>query len=123
MAIDVEPWLLGVPEGWHALLRALGRDIAAVCPKATIVQAKEKFGELRVYLSGANRAAFDRVDAAEQRSRSLCQRCGRPAQLMVDDGFYATLCPDHGRGFVPVKEAPIVTLRVRFRMDDDEDGG
>lgn len=118
MAIDVAPWLAAVPEGWRPLLEQLGRDLKAARPTATILDAKEKFGTLRVYLKGGDQRTSELVDHAEQRSQGMCEQCGEPARLMVQDHFYATLCPRHAAGYEPADAPPIVSLRVRFPEKD-----
>ena len=56
-----------------------------------ITQIKEKFGDLRVFLAGANDAAFDLVHEAEDQSSTTCEWCGAPGQKR-QDGWILTLC-------------------------------
>lgn len=115
-------WAVSLPDGWHSLYRQLIHDISAIDAEARVVQAKEKFGEMRVYLKAFNEPAFDLIDAATTRSRTLCQRCGEPAVLSrTVDGFYATVCPRHSDGFAPANFSPMRHVRVLIPKSDDVD--
>lgn len=49
--VDNSAWRSEVPEGWWPIYDALLADLLKLDPAVEIVQAKEKFGELRVYLA------------------------------------------------------------------------
>jgi hypothetical protein len=42
-----------------------------------IVQMKEKYGGLRIYLSTANDEIYALVDQYEKMSKTICERCGK----------------------------------------------
>jgi hypothetical protein len=88
--------------------------LRSVDPDLVVEKAKEKFGELRVYLRSYAPGSHDLIDAASRESRRTCQRCGCPGALRVSDGLFATLCDQHGGGFELVARDPIVaTVRVQ----------
>ena len=87
-------------DGWLPLLDELFAGIEAVVRRDKlkdfqIDQIKEKFGTLRVYVSGANREIHKLIREAEVRSGSICERCGKPGQTASMDGWYVTLCERH----------------------------
>jgi hypothetical protein len=109
-------WRDQVPSGWLALYDQLLTGLEAIDPDLTVDQAKEKFGELRVYLTTYAPQIDELIDAASAASRRTCQSCGQPGDLMATkDGLYATVCGVHAkeRGFRPVRRDPIIaSIRV-----------
>lgn len=89
--------------GWFALLEAALLELESL-QKATpglqysVVQATEKFGALRLYISVPNgtRADVEAVGAliswAEQGSRSVCERCGAAGVVRERAGWLSTRC-------------------------------
>ena len=65
----------------------------------TIEQIKEKFGELRIYLS-MHRQIDDYVwgviDFAEEMSRVTCEVCGAPGET-ITKSWHKTLCEQHAK--------------------------
>lgn len=86
---------IGVPEGWTDLVLELHAALVAVSPDFAYAQIKQKWGELRVYVSGATAEARDLITAAELRSRTVCEMCGAPGSPCQRRGWYRALCPDH----------------------------
>lgn len=74
-------------------------------PQIKAAQVKTKFGGLRWYFNwGENIRATSAVrefcenlsgavSFAESLSYSICETCGREGQIMVKNGWFATLCP------------------------------
>jgi len=62
----------------------------------TVVQVKEKYGRLRVYVDGGNEATEHLIDAAEKESESICDLCGAPGSISIA-GWRATRCTKHRR--------------------------
>jgi hypothetical protein len=105
--------VIELPEGWQDLYRQLMLDISAIDGRARVVDTKEKFGEMRVYLKEYSEPAFALIDAANARSRSICQICAAPAVLSrTKDGFYATVCSSHANGFLPADFSPLRHIRM-----------
>lgn len=106
-------WRAHLPTGWHGLYEQLVSDIGECDPSAKVTQAKEKFGELRVYLAQFQQDAYDLIDAASRVSRRSCQTCGEEALLCDQRGYFATLCANHRDGFVIASKDPILaSLRM-----------
>lgn len=59
-----------------------------------IVQVKEKFGALRVYLEGGTNTPRGIAEMAEKMSETTCEVCGNKGELYTI-GWYKTLCYEH----------------------------
>ena len=63
-----------VGKGWHGLLRAV---YARLPEPVEVVQVKEKWDGLRVYVEHADDAFLDYLDVIESRSLRTCAACGK----------------------------------------------
>ena len=84
-------------DGWVGLLE----EVIAEAKKRKLrdlafVQAKEKFGKLRVYTNGGNPDFWDYLWRVETRSGSICEICGAPGKLR-GGGWIRALCDEHGK--------------------------
>jgi hypothetical protein len=59
-----------------------------------VLQVKEKFGTLRIYIHNASEAANMVVDYAESLSEVTCEMCGAPGKI-YRVGWHSTLCKEH----------------------------
>ncbi len=75
-------------------------------PEITIHQVKEKFGGLRIYLSGADDYIRGMIHMSECMAYKTCQDSGRDGSLCMRDGWYRTLSPAKAKehGFVKVEK-------------------
>ena len=112
---------IGCDAGWYSLICDLDSVLAQLDPDYELHQCKEKFGRLAYYAHSENNHSFDgpfrqAIQAAEERSCSICELCGDPGQLhetcpMGEPGrFVKTLCTKcaataghRGRSYTPVK--------------------
>jgi len=78
-------------DGWYDLIYQACKDITAVDPEAYLLQVKEKFGGLRLYIAG-NEAAQDLASAAEERSYEICEQCGSKEDVTSEGSWVTTLC-------------------------------
>jgi hypothetical protein len=102
-------WLLDIPPGWAVLYTSLIANLERLNPDVQVDQAKQKFGELRVYLARGSEETYDLIDAATRTSRIICERCGEEARLRKSKGGYcSTLCDAHADGSKPTEDEPIV---------------
>ena len=125
-------WRPGYPDvgdGWRDLVElALTRiaGAAATQPPGAlrVVQIKEKFGTLRLYLdfpvpSAVAARVTEAVELAEARSACTCETCGAVGRLWSFDGYLHTACDRHGRGRpVPVRPGREY-LRIEWRIGED----
>ena len=94
---------LWVGEGWFEILWNLCVSLEGIA-KARIaeghaplrvVQVKEKYGSLRMYVDGGTDEVEDMIDAAEAKSETICEVCGAPGSIHTIRGWDKTLCPFH----------------------------
>ena len=89
--------------GWLSLLEAALVELEGLQKLApglefSLLEATEKLGTLRLYISVPNgtRSDVEAVGAligrAEQRSRTVCERCGAPAVVRERVGWLSTRC-------------------------------
>ena len=90
-------------EGWYDLLDQLCTDIEKELIKANddkeeypfqINQIKEKLGGLRFYISSGNDKIYDMISAAEKKSYTICEECGKEGKLYEIRGWLSTLCKE-----------------------------
>jgi hypothetical protein len=80
-------------DGWYGIVSEMLMDIEMVDPEAVLLQAKEKFGLLRVYITG-NEDAHDIVDHCERLSATVCEACGSTEDVTTKGGWLQTLCKE-----------------------------
>jgi hypothetical protein len=89
----------GTEEGWHPVIAEVHAQLLRIDPKYTVDQVKEKYGKLRYYFTASKperRTAMEVVvDEAEQRSGTICERCGAPAPGPRGPGWLKTYCDTH----------------------------
>lgn len=87
---------LEIPDGWVDLVYELsGRleelingDKTGLCCAS---QVKEKYGGLRFYMTVSSEKMDKIIDEYEERSRGMCQECGKPGEIRVGS-WVETLC-------------------------------
>ena len=85
---------LFVGPGWHGLIDKAYKRL----PEGTFVtQVKEKYGSLRIYITGAPMRFHDLLHAIENRSMRTCEICGNPGSCEVHQGWWKTYCIKHKR--------------------------
>lgn len=85
-----------VGAGWTPILDDLFRDLATLeagpSGRLTVIQVKEKFGALRVYIHRGTAAAMEAIDRASRRSATICEFCGAPSAIRDRKGWFTTQC-------------------------------
>ena len=81
-----------VGKGWRGIVE---RVLAAIDGQTELIQIKEKFGGLRVYVRGGNEAVEEAIEQAEMEALYTCDVCGKDGRLGFD-GFIAVRCDEHG---------------------------
>jgi hypothetical protein len=89
--------------GWFALVWRLSgqlEELISQGPEAEqatyfAVQVKEKWGQLRFYLSASTEAMFQATEAALEESGYLCEVCGAPGTIVHQSGWVMARCPSH----------------------------
>ena len=90
-------------DGWYDLidetLTAIEKHCAANGSNLpAITQIKERFGLLRVYFRPWDDAIRQILDAAEQKSATCCEKCGRSGKIMSRPSLRVTCGSDHDDG-------------------------
>jgi hypothetical protein len=99
-------WGLEVHAGWRGLIERLFEKlecaIAFQAPderdRFRIIQLKEKFGRLVVYLETEGTPEMKAaIHEASEESTNVCELCSAPGQLAerAPLGWWSTRCPDH----------------------------
>jgi hypothetical protein len=89
-------WGFECGDGWFEIMKELCEKVGNI-PGFRFDQVKEKFGVLTIYYTGPS-AEEDRkivdeaIGEAERKSAITCERCGKPAKLRSDMGWYAVSC-------------------------------
>ena len=84
-----------VDDGWELLIRRLSEKLEPIARKTGLyaVQVKEKFGGLRFYVEkNASDEAESAIDAAEEESFRICERCGAAGSTREYGNWLSTLC-------------------------------
>jgi phosphoribosylaminoimidazole carboxylase (NCAIR synthetase) len=90
-----------VPKGWRELYDQLVGDLANIDRDIAVLQAKQKFGELRVYTNRLSPEAARLIEIASRVSRTTCEECGAEAKVRANrHGFYRALCEQHANDLV-----------------------
>jgi hypothetical protein len=94
---------IAVASGWRDLLWNLCLEIEAELKKDLklrqgfrVVQIKEKFATLEVYVQGGNDEIFKATMRAAKLSGETCETCGKPGEEALLPGSYSwiiTACP------------------------------
>lgn len=90
-------WEICTGNGWYWLIDSLCNCIqnyidANKKPQVEIVQLKEKFGQLRYYLTGADDTIGGMVWLAEDMSYQICETCGSTIDITHTKGWIKTIC-------------------------------
>lgn len=90
-------------DGWYKLVKKLCEDIQGELDKEPdakwvklfeLVQAKEKFGGLRWYVTAASQRVHDLILKAEEESCHICEVCGAKGRTR-GLSWIQTLCAEH----------------------------
>ena len=89
-------WGFECGDGWYTLIDELSSCIVAYKHDVVADQVKEKFGQLRFYITGGDRYIDGMITLAEHMSARVCEQCGKPGQ-MRGAGWIVTLCDKHAK--------------------------
>lgn len=97
-------------EGWFEIvdtLCLLFADGNSKHPEANtyLLAATEKFGMLRVFVSGKRPEVQHWLGFAELHSTRTCEICGGKGRLLYEDGWQRTRCDMHTHVVRPIKDS------------------
>ena len=75
--------------------------------KIVVQQVKEKFGELRFYVSHMNKTLSDMIDKAEEESWETCESCGSKDNVIHTDHWIWTVCKECLKKSVKQSHRPV----------------
>lgn len=100
-------------DGWYDLIDSTIAAIMLIDPSVRVSQIKEMAGDLVIHVNTARRGDLEtprtpnevRVEqmvvqvlyGAREKSRRICEECGRSGMMRVLDGHVATRCDEHAR--------------------------
>ena len=109
-----------IPRGWVKTFgQMLVNEINAVAPESEVLDAKEKWGSLRMELQhNHDYETVDRiVDKYSYLSENICTVCGKPDIHMIDDGWVDPICESFYKQYHYTKPYEEVIVG-EGRMDD-----
>lgn len=102
---------INVGDGWYNILDILFKSFISYLkeleqnsvgtPSIQIWDIKEKFGGLRIYYTTSSEeptleiVIYRLVSMAEQLSMRTCEDCGKPGEIINQNGWYRTQCNEH----------------------------
>lgn len=92
--MTIEQVSKSVYPGWENLICSMLEDLFQLGWDGRLLQIKEKFGALRVYLDKSNDVLNARVLQAESESYKSCRDCGEPGKLR-SEGWLKVVCDQH----------------------------
>lgn len=91
--VTEEKALRSVGAGWGSIIRDLYKHKPSSVHIDTV---KEKFGALRIYFEGNDEDSLKKfreyVFFLEDKSITICEKCGAEGSLRTDRKWYKTLC-------------------------------
>lgn len=96
--------LASVGPGWASLINEAFDFLESKGNLVKVVQVKEKYAGLRIYLDDVNDEVEKKIYDLEIKSFHICEKCGNEGKVRVRDGWYFTACDDHSRGGEVVKD-------------------
>ena len=94
-------WGFACGDGWFDLIDVVCERLQFWtdrngAPQVVAAQVKEKYGELCFYPRGAiSDEQMGMIYMAEAMSARICERCGKPGELLVHGHCFMTRCPEH----------------------------
>lgn len=79
-------------DGWYNILDELFSELNK--HDVQLMQVKEKFGGLRVYLNGGSDEVYNLIDKAEEKSFKTCESCGNPGKNQEINYWLYTVCEE-----------------------------
>lgn len=81
---------------WMRTAYEKGELVIKKIPDVTVVEVKEKFGELRFSVKGADEQVHGMINMANSMSSTICEECGKPGKLSnTNSGWIRVLCKEH----------------------------
>jgi ribosomal protein L37AE/L43A len=87
-------------DGWYRLIDEFIKEMEGEVSSFTLedqefaglLQIKEKFGLLRIYVMGISDKTYEKLRDIEERSGSVCEFCGNPGSMGKYGRWLSTAC-------------------------------
>jgi len=87
---------IGCGEGWYDLIDDLSSKLEKLIvemdesedEKPAATQIKEKFGQLRFYMTSKTEEMDELIEEAENKSARICESCGKKGEIKGVNWFY-----------------------------------
>ncbi|WP_300493303.1 hypothetical protein [uncultured Methylophaga sp.] len=100
----VGSWGFECNEGWGEIIYNLSleletlakKEVESGVPLSSVIevrQVKQKFAQLRFYVSSTNDAVFDLISHYEQIALKTCEFCSELGSKIEINGYYCVACP------------------------------
>lgn len=80
-------------DGWFDIIEECLRDLSKLPEPPTLLQVKEKFGTLRIYVDGYTDEDDAIISRAEKKSENTCEMCGKVGHIRGAH-WYMVRCDD-----------------------------
>lgn len=111
-----------VGPGWHGLLEEAHQLASGIDPSYQVIQVREKFGGLDIYLSGMDDIAsgelWNAMSPFWNRSRKVCELCGGEGSPRVNRKWIKTWCDDCQGAY---EETRLIVMNRRERAAEELD--
>ena len=85
-----------VGEGWASLIDEIFDKLDSMEHPPAVIQVKEKYAGLRVYLDVYVEEVEQVIIEAEKKSFEMCETCGKPGKIRGSRWYY-TSCDEHAK--------------------------
>lgn len=86
-------------KGWYRLIDSCLKEVQELYDRNKtefeVLQVKEKFGQLRIYLNNYINGSHEILERYSKLSTSICEVCGEKGCLCVKGRFLKILCDKH----------------------------
>jgi hypothetical protein len=81
---------------WMRAIYEKGELVVKKNPNISVEEVKEKFGQLRFSVKGADDSIRGMIQMASAMSATICEECGKPGKLSsTNSGWIRVLCKEH----------------------------
>lgn len=99
-------WGFDCGDGWFHVIDEASKKLEAEILKlpkedrqyCCASQVKEKYGTLRLYMTGSTSRMERIISKASRKSAKTCETCGSRGTLRINGGWYFTACKEHSEG-------------------------
>lgn len=84
---------ISIPPPWESIVEECIDKIILINPDVNILQIKEKYAQLRIYIDGTDEdTVYEILNTAKARCEKTCQFCGEEGEFRTKGRWYIILC-------------------------------